>query len=289
MNDQKPGPSRHLHPRLTAARRDLADERLSGVVEADRYVAGVPRQVVAASAPLRRDPRHDAALDTELLHGETVRVFEDTMEGWAWAQLDSDGYVGWCPAGALGPLGAAATHRVRTLRTFVYPGPSIKLPPVMVLSINSRVSVTSSDDHFARTDAGWIYARHLTPLDEVEPDWVGVAEGFLGTPYLWGGRTSIGLDCSALVQMAMTSAGLECPRDTDMQEEALGTALPLNDLTTLARGDLLFWTGHVAIARGDGTMVHANGHHMDTVVEPIEGAVHRIAGAGLQVTSVKRL
>jgi len=277
-----------LHPRLTPARPDLADKRLEGTVTASRFVEGAAKQVVAASAPLRREPRSDSALDTELLHGETVRVFEETAEGWAWIQLDTDGYVGWCPAEALGAVGPAPTHRVTILRTFVYPGPSIKQPPLMMLSMNARVAVASSDDHFARTDAGFIYARHLVPLETFEPDWVGVAERFVGTPYLWGGRTSIGLDCSALVQMAMTAAGLPCPRDTDMQEGALGTDLGVNDLTGLQRGDLLFWKGHVAVARGDATMVHANGHHMDTVVEPIEEAVARIAREGLSVTSVKR-
>jgi cell wall-associated NlpC family hydrolase len=277
-----------LHPRLNAFRPDLADERLKGKVEAARFVPGVARQVIAGSAPMRREPRPDAPLDTELLHGETVRVFEETGEGWAWAQLDTDGYVGWCPSEALGNVGPAPTHRVRTLRTFVYPGPSIKLAPSMLLSINARVAVAALDEHFARTDAGYVYARHLSLLDEFEADWVSVAESFLGTPYLWGGRTSIGLDCSGLLQMAMAAAGLACPRDTDMQEDAPGTPLSVNDLTTLERGDLIFWKGHVAIARGDGTLVHANGHHMDTVVEPIEGAVHRIREAGLTVTSVKR-
>lgn len=278
-----------MHPRLTAARPDLADARLRGKVDAARFVDGEPRRVVAASAPLRRDARPDAALDTELLHGESVRVFEETAEGWAWIKLDTDGYVGWCPSEALGPQGPPPTHRVRTLRTFVYPGPSIKLPPVMVLSMNARVAIAAMEDPFARTDTGFIYARHVVRLDEFEPDWVAVAEWFLGTPYLWGGRTSVGLDCSGLIQMAMAAAGLPCPRDTDMQEEALGVAVRVNDLTTLQRGDLLFWKGHVAIARGDGTIVHANGHHMDTVVEPVDVAVHRIADAGLSVTSIRRL
>ncbi len=277
-----------LHPRLTPARPDLADKRLEGTVTASRFVEGAAKQVVAASAPLRREPRPDAALDTELLLGETVRVFEETAEGWAWVQLDTDGYVGWCPSEALGAVGPAPTHRVTILRTFVYPGPSIKLPPSMILSMNARVAVASTDGHFARTGVGFIYTRHLTPLDTFASNWVEVAERFVGTPYLWGGRTSIGLDCSALVQMAMTAAGLDCPRDTDMQEGALGTDLGVNDLTGLQRGDLLFWKGHVAIARGDTTMVHANGHHMDTVVEPIEEAVARIARGGLRVTSVKR-
>ncbi|MEJ8570872.1 C40 family peptidase [Microbaculum marinum] len=278
-----------LHPRLNAFRTDLADARLQGRVSAERFVEGAPRQVVTASAPLRRDPHPDAPLDTELLHGESVRVFEETAEGWAWVQSDSDGYVGWCPGEALGAVGAPPTHRVRTLRTFVYPGPSIKLPPVTMLSINCRVAATEQDEQFVRIGSGFVYARHLAPADAYETDWVGVAESFLGTPYLWGGRTSIGLDCSALVQMAMTAAGLPCPRDTDMQEEALGTPVQADDLASLERGDLLFWKGHVAIARGDATMVHANGHHMDTVIEPIDGANRRIARAGLDVTSVRRL
>lgn len=278
-----------LHPRLTAARSDLADSRLRELVAAERYVDGTIRRVVDGSAPLRRDPRPDSPLDTELLHGETVRVFEETAEGWAWVKADGDGYVGWCPSAAFGPADAAPTHRVRVLRTFVYPGPSIKLPPAVMLSMNSPVSVSSVDGDFARADIGFVHAGHLCRLDEFEPDWVSVAEAFLGTPYLWGGRTSIGLDCSALVQMALAAAGIDCPRDTDMQEADLGSAIDERDPTRLERGDLLFWQGHVAIARGDGSMVHANGHHMDTVIEDIAGAVGRIAEVGLPVTSVRRL
>lgn len=279
---------RPLDRRLHAWRADLADAGLKGQVEAARFVAGTPALVRAASAPLRREPRPDAPLDTEALHGESVRVFEETAEGWAWVQLDGDGYVGWCPSEALGRPGEAATHRVARLRTFVYPGPSIKLPPLMLLSMNAAVAVLDTEGAFARTDTGFIWAGHLAPLGERTADWVAVAELFVGTPYLWGGRTSLGLDCSALVQMALAAAGIACPRDSDMQEAAFGLPAVAFDPEALVRGDLIFWKGHVAIARGDGTIVHANGHHMETVIEPAAGAVARIRKAGLAVTSVGR-
>lgn len=277
-----------LDRRLHAYRADLADLRLEGRVEAARFVAGTPARVRAASAPLRREPRLDAPLDTEALHGEYLRIFEETPDGWAWVQLDGDGYVGWCPREALGAPGPDPTHRVIALRTFVFPGPSIKLPPAMLLSMNADVAATGAEGPFLRTDAGFVWATHVAPLAEHATDWVAVADRFVGTPYLWGGRTSIGLDCSALVQMAMAAAGIACPRDSDMQEAAFGAPATGFDPAALQRGDLVFWKGHVAIARGDGTIVHANGHHMETVIEPADEAVGRIAAAGLPVTSVGR-
>lgn len=277
-----------LDRRLNAYRSDLADLRLQGRVQAARFVAGTPARVRSATAPLRREPRPDAALDTEALHGESLRVFEETAPGWAWVQLDGDGYVGWCPSDALGPPIEAPTHRVAALRTFVFPGPSIKLPPAMLLSMNADVAATGAEGPFLRTDAGFVWARHLAPLAEYATDWVAIADRFVGTPYLWGGRTSIGLDCSALVQLAMASAGIACPRDSDMQEAAFGVPATDFDPAKLKRGDLVFWKGHVAIVRGDGTIVHANGHHMETVIEPVAEAVARIAAAGLPVTSVGR-
>ncbi|TCT08818.1 NlpC/P60 family protein [Tepidamorphus gemmatus] len=279
---------RSLDRRLHAWRADLADAALKGQVEAARFVVGTPARVRVAAAPLRREPRPDAPLDTEALYGESVRIFEETAEGWAWVQLDGDGYVGWCPTEALTRPGAPATHRVARLRTFVYPGPSIKLPPSMLLSTNALVAVLDIEGPFARTEDGFIWAGHLAPVAERMADWVAVADRFVGTPYLWGGRTSIGLDCSALVQVALVAAGIACPRDSDMQEAAFGLPTEAFDLDALTRGDLIFWKGHVAIARGDGTIVHASGHHMETVIEPAAAAVARIGKAGSAVTSVGR-
>jgi cell wall-associated NlpC family hydrolase len=275
-------------PRTTPARPDLAASRLQGRVEAARFVDGTAREVRDDSAPLRREPSPDAPLDTEALRGEAVTVYETTDEGWCWGQLDRDGYVGWLPANALAPPGPATTHTVAALRTFAFPGPSIKLPPVATLSLGCRLAVTRTEGPLAVTAAGYVPARHLAPVDAREADFVAVAERFVGVPYLWGGKTSLGIDCSGLVQVALTAAGVACPRDSDMQERALGTAIA-EDLADLRRGDLIFWKGHVAIVRDGATLVHANGFHMAVAIEPIAEALRRIADAAGRVSAVKRL
>jgi cell wall-associated NlpC family hydrolase len=276
-----------LDPRLTPARDDLAAAHLENVVAAARFAQGQPRRIVAGTAPVRREPRPDAALDTEALFGEAVTLYEES-EGWAWAQLGADGYVGYLPATALGDPGAPATHRVTALRTFLFPGPSIKLPPADVLPLGARVTVASVEGALARlATGGFVPACHLAPPDFAEPDFVAVAERFLGVPYLWGGKTALGLDCSGLVQVSLAAAGTAAPRDTDMQEAALGAAAAV-DPQALLRGDLLFWKGHVAIARGDGTMVHANAHRMAVTIEPVAEALARIEAAGSPLRSVRR-
>ena len=243
------------------------------------------------AAPLRQAPFPDALLDTEALMGERVMVYETTEEGWAWGQLEADGYVGFLPTGALRDPGSRPTHKVAALRTLVFPGPSIKLPPVESLALGCRLAVARSEPPFAVTaSGGYVPARHLVPLDSNETDFVAVAERFLGAPYLWGGKTNLGLDCSGLVQVALTACGAPCPRDSDMQERALGTLIaPSPDISMLRRGDLLFWKDHVAIVRGQATLIHANAYHMAVVSEPIAEAIARIRAAGSEPTSVRRL
>jgi len=275
-------------PRVTPARSDLAAHELEGKVAAPRYVAGRTYEVIDPQAPVRGEPRPDAEMTTEALRGERVTVYDMNAEGWAWGQLVADRYVGWLAANALAAAGAPPTHKVSALRTLAFPGPSIKLPPLTGLPLGARLKVVRIADPMAVTDAGaYLPLTHLMPVDRFEIDFVAVAERFLGAPYLWGGKTVLGVDCSGLVQIALTACGLACPRDSDMQEAALGSAVEVGGaVTNWQRGDLIFWKGHVAIVRDGATLIHANAFHMAVTIEPIAEAIARIGGA---VTSVRRI
>lgn len=274
-------------PRRHAYRADLAAESLRGLVEAPRFVPGEPRQVAAASLPLRREPRFDATLDTEALKGETLILF-DEREGWAWVQLDRDGYVGYLPSEGLSRRITAPTHRVAALRTYIYPEPDGKTPPLALLSFNALITVAKAGDKFLELAAGgFVFAGHAAPVGKFARDFVAVAEGFLGTPYLWGGRTSVGLDCSGLVQLAIEAAGHSAPRDADMQEGELGRKLRKGE--RLRRGDLVFWEGHVGIMTNGKALLHANAFHMAVECEPFAEAKQRIKAVGFDVTCVRRL
>jgi cell wall-associated NlpC family hydrolase len=277
--------------RITPARSDLAASHLRGSVQASRFVEGEMRVIVAAQAPMRHAPSPDAPLDTEALKGEHATIYETTSEGWAWGQLCDDGYVGWLPATALGVPEAAPTHKVAALRTLVFPGPSIKLPPLDALPFGARLTIARIAEPFAVTSAGgYVPLRHLVGAADKEKNFVAVAERFTGAPYLWGGKTSLGLDCSALVQVALTACGVPSPRDSDMQERSVGVPIsPASDLSNLRRGDLIFWKGHVAIVRDPATLIHANAFHMAVASEPVAEALTRIRAAGSEPTSVKRI
>jgi len=276
-------------PRRHAYRGDLAAETLRGLIEAERYVKGEPRQVSAAALPLRREPRFDAILDTEALLGETLTLYDES-EGWAWVQLSRDGYVGYMPSEGLTRDVVMPTHRIAALRTYIYPQPDGKLPPLALLSLNALVTAAGEEGKFlALANGGYVFARHAAPIGHAAPDLVAVARAFLGTPYLWGGRTSVGLDCSGLVQLAVEAAGLAAPRDADMQAAELGRLIDWQGDAKLRRGDLVFWEGHVGIMTSPKELLHANAHHMAVEAEPFAEARDRIKMAGYDVMCVRRL
>ena len=283
MNAGKLDPRRHVY------RDDLAAASLKDKVQAQRYVQGELRQVVGAVAPVRLVPRFDAPLLTEALCGELATVYE-VRDGWGWLQLENDGYVGYMPMDNLSVTIDEPSHWVASRATFVYPAPDLKRPPVMRLSFNGKVTVLGREGRFLElTRGGYVYGGHLQPMEEKAKDFVRLAERLVGTPYLWGGRSSVGIDCSALVQLALQGTGASCPRDSDMLEGEVGEPLANKDIDKLQRGDLVFWRGHVGIAQSSEWMLHASGHQMEVVVEPIRRAVERIATTHGEVTAIKRI
>ncbi len=278
--------------RTTPARPDLAAEFLRGKVEAGRFVAGRSMRVVEEAVALRAAPRRDQCIDTQLLYGERATVYEVDEEGWAWAQSHDDSYVGYLPAEALREEDRAPTHRVRAPRTFVYPEPDMKTPAVMALPMGAQVSVAAMRGAFAAVAGlGFVWAEHLAARGDFESDFAAVAERFLNVPYLWGGKTFAGLDCSGLVQISLAACGVASPRDTDMMAAGLGADISIGgDLAGLRRGDLVFWKGHIGIMRDAETLLHANGHHMMTASEPLKAARERIlAKSHGAITKFRRL
>jgi hypothetical protein len=275
--------------RLTPARPDLAAESLRGKVAAERFVAGRAMHIAVEYADLKNAPSHESGLDTQALFGEDVILYED-REGWGWVQLATDSYVGYLSMNALAAGPAHTSHVVCVNRTFVYPGANMKLPVNHALPLGARVDVVELAPPFARLGhGGFVFGAHLAPRGAPAPDFVTVAERLIGAPYLWGGKTILGLDCSGLVQVALAHAGIAAPRDTDMQERALGEAVA-TDPSALRRGDLVFWKGHVAIMCDKAHIIHANAYHMLVAKEPVRDAVARIeSSGGGSVTAVKRL
>ena len=279
-----------LDRRLNAYREDLAEERLRGMVEAKRFVEGTSAAVSVPVTPLRARPEAGCGTDTELLYGETVRVL-DVADGWAWVKSDLDGYVGYVPEDVVQPPQAPATHLVAVPRTFVYRGADLRFPQAFALSMGSRIAVSGEAEtrgtRYFLLDGGLaIVADHCIPATgALTDDYVAIATRFLETPYLWGGRSGFGIDCSGLVQLAMQMAGRNAPRDSDMQASGLGRLIEREDLT---RGDLVFWKGHVAIMEDEKTLVHANGHTMTVAREGLEDAIRRIAWLYAQPTGYRR-
>jgi cell wall-associated NlpC family hydrolase len=286
-----PLPPPALDTRRHAVRPDLAALSLRGQVDAPRYATGIVRQVARPAVPLRREPNPTLGLENEILYGELVKVY-DEAEGWAWVQLERDRYVGYVPSVALTAEIMPPTHRVNALGTFIYPAPDIKTPPVMHLPLNADVRVAEWSERFCRLErGGFVVTRHLNEHARFERDFVDIAERMIGSPYLWGGRTRIGIDCSGLVQVALEAAGIPAPRDTDMQVAELGHPIAIpQELDGLQRGDLVFWKGHVGIMSDALMLVHANAYHMAVAAETLPEAADRIdKQASSAIVAIRRL
>lgn len=270
--------------RLVPAREDLAAAHLEGEVTAARFVPGERRRVAAELLDLTLAPERGAGLATQLLHGEPFVVYETTADGLAWGQSGWDGYVGYVEAAALGPDFAGSGQRVTALASHVYTAPAVKAPVARGLTFGAEVAVAEVDGAFARLEGGgFVPAQHLVPH---EGDAVAQALRFVGAPYLWGGRSARGIDCSGLVQLALMAAGVAVPRDSDMQAALAGQLLGADEASE--RGDLVFWDGHVGLMADAETLVHANAHHMAVAVEPFDRAAARILAAGGGPVTVRR-
>jgi cell wall-associated NlpC family hydrolase len=272
-------------PRTTLARPDLAAAPLQGLLGATHYTTTQPRAVAAPVAPLHRAPDAASERMDELVLGERFDALEPHGE-FVWGQARRDGYVGFVRAADRAASGPAPSHRVSAVRTYAFAEPSIKSAALGPFSLNALVTVEAEAGKFSRAaGGGFFWTAHLAPIGVFERDPAAVAERFLGAPYLWGGRTSLGLDCSGLIQQALYACGRACPRDTDLQL-GLGVAVERDEL---ARGDLVGWRGHIGIMLDEARLLHANAHHMCVAIEPVEDAISRIEAGGAGATVFRRV
>lgn len=270
-----------LDRRLNAYRADLADVRLRDQYNASTYADSIPGHIICGTAAVRSVPDDRRPIDTELLYGENIAIFE-RKDGWAWVQAETDGYVGYMKENALADTLAIPTHCVNTLRTFIYPGPNLKTPPLHLISMNSplRMTKTRHSGFQLLEEGGWVVANHLSEIDNHDSDHCDIASRFIGTPYLWGGRTSLGIDCSALIQMSLLRCGIKVPRDSDMQENLISRPVFCeNDLSDLRRGDIVYWTGHCGIWIDSLRFIHANATDMTVAIQPLEHILKHLAEA----------
>lgn len=282
-----------LDPFLHAYRPDLAAASLKGRVAAKRFTEGRRAGIRRGLVDLRREPKAASRLDTQLLFGEAVTVY-DERDGWAWIQNETDSYVGYVESRALGEAPKPPTHQVSALRSYLFPEPDLKAPPLDCLGIASPVRLVDEDgDYAALEGGGFLYRKHIAALPaENESDFVATALRFMGTPYYWGGRSSIGLDCAALIQLCLARAGTPVLRDSYMQGDSVGKAVDWRPgETVLQRGDLVYFPGHCVIMLDDREVVHANAFTMSVAIERLEAVEQRVIAesGGTGITGVRRL
>lgn len=270
MTPDRPPLDRRRHP----FRPDLAAWHLKDQVTAERYVVSEPHVVTAGRAPLRAAPDPARPLDSEVIFGEGFDVY-DRRDGWAWGQCATDGYVGWVPLAALAAGRVVPTHILTARYSFLFPAPDVKAPPLDTLPMGAGLAVAADHGRFLKLadGRGFVFAGHAVPLErwEVAPDPVVVAERLLGVPYLWGGRSPLGIDCSGLVQLCLAAIGVQAPRDSDMQREELGERVE----GPPRRGDIACFPGHVALMRDESHVIHATAHSLSVCIERLDAVSSR--------------
>ena len=274
-------------PREYAYKAGLAADYMRGLIGSQKFVVGKMFQVKINVASLKKSPDQSSEQVSELLFGEEIIIYE-IVNAWAWGQSQTDGYVGYVSMDHISSKVQENTHEVTALRAFVYRQPDIKAPTITCLSMSSQLSITHSKGLFAHIEnLGWIFEKSIRALGGIESDFVSVAQKFTGTPYLWGGRSSFGIDCSGLVQLSLRGVGVLCPRDTDQQASSVGS--PINDeITKLLRGDLIYMNGHVAIMVDPNTILHANAFHMSVEHESLDGFLSRLKQDNIHNVQARR-
>lgn len=281
--------SEAFDPRVTPVREDLAAAHLKDRFERPRYAKGQARRVGVPVLALSFAPGAAARRESELLFGEPFNVY-DEADGWAWGQSVLDGYVGWVETAGLTGVLTQPTHLVAVAASHLYPGPDLKLRPLARLSFASQVAVAETADGYCRIAGGWLFAKHLAAFDSPVADYVTTGLGLLGVPYLWGGRSSLGLDCSGFIQLVLQRAGIDCPRDTDQQALAVGeTLVGAIEPAQLRHGDLVFFPGHVGIVLDGGRFLHANAFDMAVTVHELDAVLARAEASGLPASGVRRI
>lgn len=281
-----------MDPRITPARKDLAAEHLRGRVEAVKYVPGIPYRITVDGVDLRFSPDSTARTESQLIFGETFVVY-DRNGDWCWGQSARDDYVGYVPTEALSAELHEPTHLVATRSSHLYPEPDLKQPPLGLISMTAPVQVVGTEGGYSRLAGGeWIFSKHLVSLQDLDRDYIAHAWKFVGTPYLWGGRSCRGIDCSAFVQLALCLAGHRAPRDSDLQAATLGDPVPQSDpgdFNAIEPGDLVFFPGHVGIYLGGWQFLHANAFDMQVSLHRFSDVLDRANAAKEGVTAIRRI
>jgi len=278
------GRSIALDGRIHAARGDLADISLAGTLFSAHYARAVELTCIAAGTPVHSAPSKSSGAVSELLRGEVFHALDLTTD-WAWGFCGHDGYVGYVRREAL-DVRELATHRITAAAAPIFAAADIKSSIADYWPRGALLQGEAQGDFIACAE-GFVHARHVAPADQSERDWTAVAELYLGLPYIWGGRGHRGVDCSGLVQVALSQCGIAVPRDTDLQREGIGSPLAAGD--SLRRGDIVFFPGHVGIMTDDAHLLHANAHWMAVVVEPLADVIERFGSEENPVLARRRI